>query len=79
MTVKTVIEEGVEPVDSSILSGSHMTFLPEIIGLMDHYEANDIYFIAGGIIPAEDIEISKKIGSKEIFLAKTPSFKEFYN
>lgn len=73
MIVKTTIEEGVDLVGISILSGSHMTFLPEIIRLMDHYEAKDISLIAGGIIPVEDIEVLKQMGVKEIFPPETPT------
>jgi methylmalonyl-CoA mutase C-terminal domain/subunit len=73
MIVKTAIEEGVDLIGISILSGSHMTFLPEIIRLLNQYEVNDIPFIAGGIIPAEDIHELKQMGLKEIFLPETPT------
>ena len=73
MIVKTAIEEGVDLIGISILSGSHMTFLPEILRLMDHYGAKDIYSIAGGIIPTEDIETLKQMGVKEIFPPETPT------
>ena len=48
----------------SILSGSHMTFFPEILRLLKHYKAEDIHFIAGGIIPAEDIIALKGNGGE---------------
>lgn len=73
MIVRTAIEEGVDVVGISILSGSHMTFFPEIIHLLNHYKANDIHFIAGGIIPAEDITVLKQMGVKEIFSPETPT------
>ena len=73
MIVRTALEEGVDVIGISILSGSHMTFFPEIIRLMNHYQANDIHFIAGGIIPAEDIPILKQLGMKEIFPPETPT------
>jgi methylmalonyl-CoA mutase C-terminal domain/subunit len=73
MIVKAAIEEGVDLIGISILSGSHMTFLPEIIRLLNQYEVNDIAFIAGGIIPAEDIHELKQMGLKEIFLPETPT------
>ncbi|MDI7258337.1 MAG: cobalamin B12-binding domain-containing protein [Thermodesulfobacteriota bacterium] len=73
MIVRTAIEEGVDLVGISILSGSHMTFFPEIIRLLNHYKAKDIHFIAGGIIPTEDIPILKQMGLKEIFLPETPT------
>lgn len=73
MIVRTAIEEGVDLIGISILSGSHMTFFPEIIRLLNHYKANDIHFIAGGIIPAEDVPVLKQMGVKEIFPPETPT------
>ena len=69
--VKAAIEEGVDMIGVSILSGSHMTFLPEIIHLLEHYKAMDIKFIAGGIIPSEDILVLKKMGIEEVFPPET--------
>jgi methylmalonyl-CoA mutase C-terminal domain/subunit len=73
MIVKAAIEEGVDLIGISILSGSHMTFLPEIISLLNQYKASDIPLIAGGIIPGEDISVLKQIGLKEIFPPETPT------
>lgn len=73
MIVKAAVEEGVDLIGISILSGSHMTFFPEIIRLMKEYQVEDIPFIAGGIIPAEDITILKQMGLKEIFPPETPT------
>jgi len=73
MIVRTAIEEGVDLIGISILSGAHMTLLPEIIRLLGDYKANDIHFIVGGIIPAEDIPVIKQIGVREVFLPETPT------
>lgn len=73
MIVKTAIEEGVDLIGISILSGSHMTFFPEILRLLRAYQAEDIPFIAGGIIPIEDVERLKAMGVKEIFPPETPT------
>lgn len=73
MIVRTAIEEGVDLIGISILSGSHMTFFPEILRLLREYQAEDIPFIAGGIIPAEDVERLKEMGVKEIFPPETPT------
>jgi methylmalonyl-CoA mutase C-terminal domain/subunit len=73
MIVRTAVEEGVDLIGVSILSGSHMTFFPEILGLLKHYRANDIHFIAGGIIPAEDVAALKELGVEEIFPPETPT------
>jgi methylmalonyl-CoA mutase C-terminal domain/subunit len=55
----------------SILSGSHMTLLPEIVHLLNQYKAKDIKLIAGGIIPPEDIVVLKQMGVEEIFPPET--------
>ena len=73
MIVRTAIEEGVDLIGVSILSGSHMTFFPEILGLLKHYRADEIHFIAGGIIPAEDVVALKEMGVMEIFPPETPT------
>ncbi len=73
MIVKTAIEEGVDLIGISILSGSHMTFFPEILRLLKEYGAEDIPFVAGGIIPAEDAERLKEMGVREIFPPETPT------
>jgi methylmalonyl-CoA mutase, C-terminal domain len=65
--VNAAIEEGVDLIGISILSGSHMVFLPEIIKLLDDHKANDIHLIAGGTIPIEDCKILKNLGVKEVF------------
>ena len=66
-------EEAVDVIGISILSGSHMTLFSEIIRLLHRYQADDIFFIAGGIIPAEDIPELKRMGVKEIFQPETPT------
>ena len=71
MIVRTAIQEDVDVIGISILSGSHMTFFPEIIRLLDYYKVTHISFIAGGIIPTEDIPVLKEMGVKEIFLPET--------
>ena len=73
MIVRAAIEEGVDVIGISILSGSHMSFFPEIVRLLTEQKANDIPFIAGGIIPAEDIPLLKQMGVKEIFPPETPT------
>lgn len=73
MIVWTAIEEGVDLIGISILSGSHMTFFPEILRLLNQFQARDIHLIGGGIIPAEDIVALKELGVKEIFPPETPT------
>ena len=73
MIVKTAVEEDVDVIGISTLSGSHLTLFPKIIQLMNHYNIGDISFVAGGIIPAEDIAVLKQMGVKEIFPPETPT------
>ena len=67
MIVRASIEEAVDLIGISILSGSHMTLLPEIINTLNRYKAGDIPLIAGGIIPVEDIPVLKQKGVRGIF------------
>ena len=73
MIVKTAIEEGVDLIGISILSGSHMTLLPEILKVLHQCKADDIPLVAGGIIPADDIPVLKQLGVKKIFPPDTPT------
>ena len=73
MVVMTAVEEDVDVIGISTLSGSHINLFPEIIRLMNHYSIGDIPFIAGGIIPAEDIPVLKQMGVTEVFPPETPT------
>jgi len=67
MVVSTAIQEDVDAVSLSILSGAHMTLLPRVLDLLKERGATDIGLFAGGIIPAEDITELKKAGVLEVF------------
>jgi len=67
MVVDTAIQEDVDVIGISILSGAHMFFFPEILRLLKEKKAEDIPVIAGGVIPVEDIIQLKEMGIKEIF------------
>jgi len=71
--VETVLQEDVDVLGLSILSGAHMTLFPKIIKLMKEKELNDVLVFAGGIIPEEDVLPLKKLGIKEIFGPGTPT------
>lgn len=73
MIVKAAIEEGVDLIGISILSGSHMTLLPEILNVLNRYKANDIPLVAGGIIPVEDLAVLKQKGVRGVFPPDTPT------
>ena len=73
MIVKTAVEEDVDVIGISTLSGSHLTLFKEIIRLMKEYDITNVPFVAGGIIPSEDIAVLKKMGVKEVFPPETPT------
>ena len=71
MIARTAIEESVDLIGISILSGSHMTLLPEVLKALHRHGADDIPLIAGGIIPVEDIPVLQEEGVKRIFPPET--------
>lgn len=70
--VNAAIQEDVDLIGFSILSGAHLTVASEIKRLLRAKGADDITVIGGGIIPDEDISKLEKIGVKKIFLPGTP-------
>jgi methylmalonyl-CoA mutase C-terminal domain/subunit len=71
--VAAAIQEDVDVVGLSILSGAHNVLFPEIMKLLAEKGGEDILVLAGGIIPEKDIEPLKRIGIREIFLPGTPT------
>ncbi len=73
------IQEDVDVVGLSILSGAHNVLFPEILRLLKEKGGEDIVVLAGGIIPDKDIPNLKTLGIREIFLpgTSTQSLVEF--
>jgi methylmalonyl-CoA mutase C-terminal domain/subunit len=71
--VETALQEDVDVIGLSILSGAHKALFPRIIELLKQKGLTDIVIFAGGIIPEEDIPKMKKLGIKEIFGPGTPT------
>ena len=69
--VRAAIEEDVDWIGVSILSGAHQTLLPKLRALLDQSGAGDIRIIAGGIIPQEDIPELEARYVARIFLSGT--------
>ena len=69
--VRTAIEEDVEVVGVSILSGAHETFLPRIRQLLNEQGGEDVLLIAGGVIPLEDIPLLERQGVARVMVAGT--------
>jgi methylmalonyl-CoA mutase C-terminal domain/subunit len=65
--VNAAIQEDVDCVAMSILSGAHNTLLPKVVELLNAENASDILVLGGGVIPDEDIPFLKEKGIKEIF------------
>lgn len=70
--VAAAIQEDVDGIGLSILSGAHDYIFPQVIQLLKEKGANDIVVFGGGIIPEEDIPPLKECGVKAIFLPGTP-------
>ncbi len=71
--VSAAIQEDVDCVAVSILSGAHSTLLPKIAKLLKEEDAEDILFIGGGVIPVDDIPELKEKGVVEVFTPGTPT------
>lgn len=67
MVVEAAIQEDVDGIGISLLSGAHMTLFPEILRLLKEKGAGDIVVFGGGIIPDADIEPLLAMGVKRIF------------
>jgi methylmalonyl-CoA mutase C-terminal domain/subunit len=70
MIVNAAIQEDVDVVGVSILSGAHMTIFPKIMTMLSEREVDDIAVVGGGVIQADDIPKLKAIGVREIFNAE---------
>lgn len=81
MIVEAAIQEDVDVIGISILSGAHMTILPKIKNLMNEKGLDDVLLTGGGIIPEEDIKKLKDIGVGDLFTpgASTKNIAEYIN
>ncbi|HEY9789491.1 MAG TPA: cobalamin B12-binding domain-containing protein [Candidatus Obscuribacterales bacterium] len=66
--VETAIQEDVDAIGLSILSGAHMTLFPRVVELLKAQDASDILVFGGGIIPDEDREQLLRQGVAEVFV-----------
>ena len=67
MIANAAIQEDVDVVALSILSGAHMTMFPRVLDLLKKAGADDVVVTGGGIIPAEDMEELMKMGVDRLF------------
>ncbi|CAN5505880.1 cobalamin B12-binding domain-containing protein [soil metagenome] len=71
MIASAALQEDVDAVGISILSGAHNTLCPRIVNLLKENGMDDTLVLVGGIVPQEDIAKLKEIGVSEIFLPGT--------
>lgn len=70
MIVNAAVQEDVDVIGVSILSGAHMTIFPRIMQLLREREAEDILVVAGGVIQEEDVPKLQALGVREIYNAE---------
>ncbi len=70
--VTAAIQEDVDVLGVSLLSGVQLTVFPKIFGLLDRHGARDMIVVAGGVMPDEDVAAIKEMGVKEVMLQDTP-------
>lgn len=71
MVVESAIQEDVDGIGVSLLSGAHMTLFPEILRLLRERDAADIVVFGGGIIPESDVEALRAMGVDKVFTPGT--------
>ncbi len=70
--VEAAIQEDVDVIGVSILSGAHMTVFPRLVALLRERDADDIVVVGGGVIPDDDVPKLKELGVRALMLQDTP-------
>ena len=73
MVVNAALQEDVDAIGVSILSGAHMTVFPKILQLLKEKEMNDVLLTGGGIIPEDDMKALNEMGTGKLFAPGTTS------
>jgi methylmalonyl-CoA mutase C-terminal domain/subunit len=73
MIARAAVQEDVDVVGLSILSGAHLTLFPRVKSLLDDAGRGDVLITGGGIIPPEDVEALRRQGIGELFGPGTPT------
>ncbi len=71
MVVNAALQEDVDAIGISILSGAHMTVFPKLMKLLHENEMNDVLVTGGGIIPEEDMKALQQLGVGRLFAPGT--------
>ena len=70
--VAAAVQEDVDVLGISLLSGAHMTLVPRIVELMRQAHADDVRLVVGGVVPDEDIPALRAMGVADVILQDTP-------
>ena len=70
--VAAAVQEDVDVLGISLLSGAHMTLVPRIVELMRQARADDIRLVVGGVVPDEDVPALRAMGVGDVILQDTP-------
>ena len=73
MIAEAALQEDVDVVGMSILSGAHMALFPRVMEQLREYDMDDVLVVAGGIIPDEDVPVLNQMGVHGIFGPGTPT------
>ena len=73
MVVNAALQEDVDAIGISILSGAHMTVFPKVLELLKEKEMNDVLLTGGGIIPEDDMNKLNEMGVGKLFAPGTPT------
>jgi methylmalonyl-CoA mutase cobalamin-binding domain/chain len=70
--VRAAVQEDVDVLGISLLSGAHMTIFPKVLRTLEQEDSKGIIVLGGGVMPDEDVAELKEMGVKEILLQDTP-------
>jgi methylmalonyl-CoA mutase cobalamin-binding domain/chain len=70
--VAAAVQEDVDVLGVSLLSGAHMTLVPKVLELMRRAGADDVRLVVGGVVPDEDIPELRALGVSDVILQDTP-------
>ena len=73
MVVNAALQEDVDAIGISILSGAHMTVFPKVIKIMKEKKMDDVLLTGGGIIPEDDMKTLNEMGVGKLFAPGTPT------
>ena len=70
--VAAAVQEDVDVLGISLLSGAHMTLVPKVIALLRQARAEDVRLVLGGVVPDEDVPVLRDMGVADVILQDTP-------